>query len=127
MDIFEKRFSLVVVSMMRSLKIRCLQTFVISFDKSFSNAAHNISGEKHTCFFTGNFKNQRRTIADIFGRIFQITAVTIKKFKIQTGEGKSIILLLPTGSWDFFLQDVKTSEIPDIHPMDIDSVCNGKR
>ena len=36
-------------------------------------------------------------------------------------------LLLPTGFWDFFLQDVKTSEIPDIHPMDIDSVCNGKR
>ena len=123
MDIFEKGFSLVVVSMMRSLKIRCLQTFVISFDKSFANAAHNISGEKHTCFFTGNFKNQRRTIADIFGCIFQITAVTIKKFKIQ----KKYHLLLPTESWDFFLQDVKTSEIPDIHPMDIDSVCNGKR
>lgn len=127
MDIFEKGFSLVVVSMMRSLKIRCLQTFVISFDKSFANAAHNISGEKHTCFFTGNFKNQRRTIADIFGRIFQITAVTIKKFKIQTGEGKSIICFCPPDFGIFFLQDVKTSEIPDIHPMDIDSVCNGKR
>ena len=101
MDIFEKGFSLVVVSMMRSLKIRCLQTFVISFDKSFANAAHNISGEKHTCFFTGNFKNQRRTIADIFGRIFQITAVTIKKFKIQTGEGKSIICFCPEDFWIF--------------------------
>lgn len=127
MDIFEKGFSLVVVSMMRSLKIRCLQTFVISFDKSFANAAHNISGEKHTCFFTGNFKNQRRTIADIFGRIFQITAVTIKKIQNPDRRRKKYHLLLPTGFLDFFLQDVKTSEIPDIHPMDIDSVCNGKR
>ena len=95
MDIFEKGFSLVVVSMMRSLKIGCFQLFVISLYESPADTAYDISGKKHTCFFAGNFKNQRRTIADIFGRIVQITAVSIKKFKFQTGEGKCITCLCP--------------------------------